>query len=50
MSESFDATEITKSDRRTSKATLHEENNIEDAVVLLSGKLGLSFHSMIHRY
>jgi hypothetical protein len=49
ISESPDAAKVTKSDLRTSKATLQEENDIEDAIAASSGKLELSFHPEIHR-
>jgi hypothetical protein len=49
ISESPDAAEVTKSDLRTSKATLQEENDIEDAIAASSGKPELSFHPEIHR-
>jgi hypothetical protein len=38
MSEPPDSTEVTKSDLRTSKATLQEENDIEDIAAASSGK------------
>jgi hypothetical protein len=49
MSELFDAAEVPKSDRMTSKVTLQEENDIEDVIAATSSKLDLSFHPEIHR-
>jgi hypothetical protein len=49
MFKPFDATEITKSDRRTSKTTLQEENDIKNTVAVSSSKLELGFHLEIHQ-
>jgi hypothetical protein len=47
--EPFDATEVTKSDRRTSTTTLQEKNDIKNVVAASSSKPELSFHLDIHQ-
>jgi len=50
MSETSDAAEVTKLDRRTSKMTIQKENDIKDVIASSSSKPKLGFHLEIHQY
>jgi hypothetical protein len=49
MSKLSNAAEVTKSDRKISKTTLQEENNIKDVIAASSSKAELDFHPEIHK-